>query len=143
MVSPNEARDQPSIMYGVPGTHSYMDEQNVGAIPITIDPPDTAEVEKSRTLLASMELGGIPLRTALRLVLAQFGMEFSINKGILIINRPKEMGGMVGGMQRMGSGMMGGTTGTERGTGQAAKDTGKKAKQSTKSTKKTVRGGGI
>ncbi len=66
-----------------------------------------------------IDVENVPLRTTLRLLLAQAGMEFSIKNGTLIINKSEGTGGMVGQMRGMGEmmgGMMGGAakTGTDR-----------------------------
>lgn len=119
------------------------------SIPIYFDPPDSAEVAKAKTLRAGMEVEGIPLRTTLRLLLAQVGMQFSVKNGILIINEPQGIGGMGGGGGMMGQMMRmrgmsgyGGMMGRMSGTGGMktetnSEDTATKPKQTAKKGKKT------
>jgi hypothetical protein len=74
-------------------------------IPICFDPPDSQDVQKAKATLVTIDLDNVPLRTTLRLLLAQAGMEFSIKKGFLIIHKSEVSDGTMG--QMMG-GMMGG-----------------------------------
>ncbi len=76
------------------------------AIPICFDPPDSQDVQKAKATLVTVDLDNVPLRTTLRLLLAQAGMESSIRKGFLIITKSKESVGMMGQMMR---GMMAGS----------------------------------
>ncbi len=70
-------------------------------MPIVFDPPDSQDVQKAKGTAVTMDLENVPLRTTLRLLLAQAGMEFSVRKCILIITKRKESGGMMGGMMMM------------------------------------------
>jgi hypothetical protein len=82
------------------------------------------------------------LRTTLRLLLAQVGLEFSVKNGILIISTPQGMGGMMGGMSGMG-GMMGGMSRMGGVKPEPdAEGNATKLKQSTKKGKKTASRGG-
>ncbi len=72
---------------------------------------------KTKPLLVTMDIEKVPLRTTLRLLLAQVGLEFSLRKGIVIINRKVEMRGMMGGMGMGGmmTGMGGRSSGSSMG----------------------------
>jgi serine/threonine protein kinase len=80
---------------------------NDTAIPIVFDPPDSQDVQKAKATLVMMDVEHVPLRTSLRLLLAQAGLEFSIRKGILFINKTDGAGRMMGASEMM-RGMMGG-----------------------------------
>jgi len=77
------------------------------------------EADRRRSLAAVLELEGVPLRTTLRLLLAQHGLAYTLTKGVVHIDsddaegmrRANEMGRMAGMMRSMmGGGMMGGRT---------------------------------
>jgi hypothetical protein len=120
----------------------YTKSPGATSIPIYFDPPDSAEVGRAKTLTLGMEVEAIPLRTTLRLLLAQVGLEFSVKNGILIINKPRSMGGMMGGMSGMG-GMMGGMSRMGGVKPEPdAEGNATKLKQSTKKGKKTASRGG-
>lgn len=111
-------------------------------IPIYIDPVGLQEAEKTMTSPITIDLEGVPLKTTLRLLLSQLGLEYRIGEGLLRITSESSerdgedlpdatdfeggmagmggMGGMGGGMGGMGGGvrgrgMMGGLGGDGRG----------------------------
>ncbi len=54
-------------------------------IPIYVDPIGLGEAEKTMTSVAAIDLDGVPLKTSLRLCLAQLDLAYSIRDGVLLI----------------------------------------------------------
>ncbi len=54
-------------------------------IPIYSDPIGLSEAEKTMTSVAKIDLDGVPLKTSLRLCLAQLDLAYSIRDGVLLI----------------------------------------------------------
>jgi hypothetical protein len=54
-------------------------------IPIYADPIGLSEAEKTMTSVAKIDLDGVPLKTTLRLCLAQLDLAYSIRDGVLLI----------------------------------------------------------
>jgi hypothetical protein len=54
-------------------------------IPIYADPIGLSEAEKTMTSVAKIDLDGVPLKTTLRLLLAQLDLAYSIRGGVLLI----------------------------------------------------------
>jgi hypothetical protein len=55
------------------------------SIPIYVDPIGLQEAEKSMTSVVVIDLDGVPLKTNLRLCLAQLDLAYSIRDGVLLI----------------------------------------------------------
>ena len=89
-----------------------------------VDPQGLAEAKVTLDTLVSLDLEGIPFKTALRLMLKQLGLAYCVRDGVLIISslqgireelaeaagelRGKDPEQMDRIMQSMGAGMMGG-----------------------------------
>ena len=54
-------------------------------IPIYADPIGLSEAEKTMTSVATINLDGVPLKTTLRLYLAQLDLAYSIRDGVLFV----------------------------------------------------------
>jgi RNA polymerase sigma factor (sigma-70 family) len=54
-------------------------------IPIHVDPVGLNELEKTMTSPVKMDVEGIPLRRTLRLMLAQLGLDYGVENGLLIV----------------------------------------------------------
>jgi len=69
-------------------------------IPVYVSP--SAQTQQQ----VSIDLKRVKLRTALRLMLGQAGLEYTVKEGLLIVGQPgsSEFGGMGGGMGMMGGG---------------------------------------
>jgi RNA polymerase sigma factor (sigma-70 family) len=70
---------------------AYIKQQTKGqelpdGIPIYVDPIGLNEAEKTMTSPVTMELKGVPLREALRLMLQQVGLSYSVRDGLLTIS---------------------------------------------------------
>ncbi len=79
-------------------------------IPIYIDPQGLQDADKTPASTVSINLHGIPLRTTLRLLLAQLNLIYRVEDGLLTITSPgdaPEPGGMSGFGGGMGGGMGG------------------------------------
>ncbi len=103
-------------------------------IPIYVDPVGLQEAEKTMSSPVAIDLHGVPLRTTLRLMLKQIGMDYRVRDGLLTItssassdeDRLRFNGGFAGGMggagfsmeQAQASGIA--TLNREAATGQAA-----------------------
>ena len=59
-------------------------------IPIYVDPIGLQEAEKTMTSPMTIDLGGVPLRTTLQLMLNQLGMTYYVEKGVLKITSAGE-----------------------------------------------------
>ncbi len=116
---------------------SASSEANYAGIQYYLDRVGLAEADRTETSTVKIELENIPLKTALKLILDQLGLTYTLKDGILKIdNKDSENldteirvypvadlamipmalvggggGGMMGGMGGMGGGMMGGIGG--------------------------------
>jgi RNA polymerase sigma factor (sigma-70 family) len=85
-------------------------------IPVYVDPISLQEAEKTMQSPINLDLVDVPLRTTLRLVLAQLNLEYKVEDGLLKVvatqGTPDEDQGPVNGP---GAGMGGGFGGTSRG----------------------------
>ena len=54
-------------------------------IPIYVDPIGISEADKTMTSVGTINLDGIPLKTSLRLYLAQLDLAYSIREGVLFV----------------------------------------------------------
>ncbi len=93
-------------------------------IPVYVDPKGLEQAHVTLDTPITLDLEGIPLKTALRLMLKQLGLAYCVRDGVLIISslrgireelaeaagelRGQDPGQMQSIMQSMGSGMMGG-----------------------------------
>ncbi len=59
---------------------------NDASIPVHVAPDGLKRGDKTMSSPVTMELKGVPLRTTLRLLLAQLGMGFYVEDGLLIIS---------------------------------------------------------
>jgi len=61
-------------------------EPNGRMIPIYVDPVGLQEAEKTLKSPAKLDLDGVPLRTTLRLVMQQLGMNYKVTSGLILIS---------------------------------------------------------
>jgi hypothetical protein len=57
-------------------------------IPIHVDPVGLNEAEKTITSPVVVDLEGVPLKTSLRLILRELGLEYGVREGVLLITYP-------------------------------------------------------
>ena len=55
-------------------------------VPIYVDPQGLQEAEKTITSPVSLEIDGVPLRTTLRLILNQIGLDYRVRDGLVFIS---------------------------------------------------------
>jgi RNA polymerase sigma factor (sigma-70 family) len=103
---------------------SSLAESSGATVPIYVDPKGLEQAGVTLSTPVTMELEGIPLKTAMRLMLKQLGLAYCVRDGVLIISSlqgireelaeaagelrgrdPEQMGSI---MQSIGAGMMGG-----------------------------------
>jgi len=93
-------------------------------IPIYVDPVGLQDADKTMASTVTFNMEGVPLKTALRLLLAQIGLTYHVGEGLLTItstsadDEPElgvQPGGGFGGMGGMGGGGMGGMGGGRMG----------------------------
>ena len=103
---------------------SLIGSKGNATVPVFVDPQGLAEAKVTLDTLVSLDLEGIPFKTALRLMLKQLGLAYCVRDGVLIISslqgireelaeaagelRGKDPEQMDRIMQSMGGGMMGG-----------------------------------
>ena len=64
-------------------------------LPIYVDPLGLQEAEKTLQSTIVMDLEKVPIRTALRLMLRQLSLDYTIEDGILIISTPDQLAELV------------------------------------------------